>query len=117
MTSLEREDIAGSLHTRVRALDGAARLMHGTRVAAHVDSTVADIVRKVAQGAGLTVGRIQASGGSDPAHRPGQRERLGVPLATGAAHRIDVHGHGQADRLRPPDRGARRAGVDDHGSR
>lgn len=66
VTSLEREDVAGSLHTRVRALDGAARLMHGTRVAAHVDSTVADIVRKVAQGAGLTVGTIQASGGSIP---------------------------------------------------
>ncbi|HEX5859737.1 MAG TPA: VgrG-related protein [Microbacterium sp.] len=63
VTSLEREDIAGSLHTRVRALDGAARLMHGTRVAAHVDSTVADVVRKVAQGAGLSVGSIQASGG------------------------------------------------------
>lgn len=66
VTSLEREDLGGSLHTRVRAMDGAARLMHGTRVAAHVDSTVADVVRKVAQAAGLTVGSIEASGGVIP---------------------------------------------------
>ena len=66
VTSLEREDIAGSLHTRVRALDGAARLMHGTRVAAYVDSTVADVVRKVAQGAGLSIGTLEASGGALP---------------------------------------------------
>jgi uncharacterized protein involved in type VI secretion and phage assembly len=66
VTSLEREDTAGSLHTRIRALDGAARLMRGTRVAAHVDSTVADVVRKVAQGVGLSVGTVEASGGVIP---------------------------------------------------
>ncbi|WP_243075111.1 VgrG-related protein [Microbacterium sp. SS28] len=66
VTALEREDVGGSLHTRVRGLDGAARLMRGTRVAAFVDSTIADIVRRVAQNAGLTVGTVEAPSGVLP---------------------------------------------------
>ncbi|TDN93065.1 VgrG-related protein [Microbacterium sp. BK668] len=66
VTALEREDFGGALHTRVRGLDGAARLMRGTRVAAFVECSIPDIVRKVAQGAGLTVGRVEAPAGVLP---------------------------------------------------
>lgn len=66
VTALEREDFGGALRTRVRGLDGAARLMRGTRVAAFVDCTIADIVRKVAQTAGLTVGTVESPAGALP---------------------------------------------------
>ena len=63
VTALEREDVGGALRTRVRGLDGAARLMRGTRVAAFVDCTIADVVRRVAQNAGLSLGTVEAPAG------------------------------------------------------
>ncbi|WP_127792224.1 VgrG-related protein [Agromyces sp. LHK192] len=54
VTALEREDIVGSLVTRVRGLDRSHRLFRGRRLRAFIDVTVADVVKKVAQEAGLT---------------------------------------------------------------
>ncbi|MCW2640970.1 MAG: hypothetical protein JWP76_3276 [Dactylosporangium sp.] len=60
VTAVECEiEPTGSV-TEVRGLDHAHRLFHGTRVAAYPNMTVADVVRKVAQRAGLKVGRIDA---------------------------------------------------------
>ncbi|SFR69268.1 Uncharacterized conserved protein, implicated in type VI secretion and phage assembly [Agromyces sp. CF514] len=59
VTAIDREDVAGSLRTRVRGFDRSHRLSRGRRVAAFVDQTVADIVRKVASGAGVRVDRIE----------------------------------------------------------
>ncbi len=55
-------DRTGSV-TEVRGLDHAHRLFRGRRVAAYADMTVADVVRKVAQRAGLKPGRIDAAPG------------------------------------------------------
>lgn len=63
VTALDREDIGGSLRTRVRGLDRSHRLFRGRRVAAYIDSTVADIVTAVAGRAGLKTGSIKAPGG------------------------------------------------------
>ncbi|WP_168209118.1 VgrG-related protein [Agromyces intestinalis] len=60
VTALDREDLAGVLRTRVRGLDRSHRLFRGRRVAAYVDKTAADIVREVAQRAGVKVARIEA---------------------------------------------------------
>jgi phage protein D/phage baseplate assembly protein gpV len=63
VTALECElDPTGTV-TEVRGLDHAHRLFRGRRVAAYPNMTVADVVRKVAQRAGLRVGRVDAPGG------------------------------------------------------
>lgn len=58
VTAVDREDVGGELRTRVRGLDPSHRLFRGRRVAAYVDMSVADIVRKVAQRAGVKVGSV-----------------------------------------------------------
>ncbi len=58
VTALDREDVGGELRTRVRGLDPSHRLFRGRRVAAYVDMSVADIVQKVAQRAGVKVGSV-----------------------------------------------------------
>jgi len=58
VTALDREDLGGELRTRVRGLDASHRLFRGHRVAAYVDMSVADIVQKVAQRAGVKVGSV-----------------------------------------------------------
>ncbi|WP_136709747.1 VgrG-related protein [Agromyces sp. H66] len=58
VTALDREDVGGELRTRVRGLDTSHRLFRGRRVAAYVDMSVADIVQKVAQRAGIKVGSV-----------------------------------------------------------
>ncbi|WP_401000955.1 VgrG-related protein [Agromyces sp. GXQ0307] len=58
VTALDREDVGGELRTRVRGLDASHRLFRGRRIAAYVDMSTADIVRKVAERAGLTAGTI-----------------------------------------------------------
>jgi uncharacterized protein involved in type VI secretion and phage assembly len=60
VTALELDlDGTGSF-TQVRGLDQAHRLMRGSRVAAYPNMPLADVVRKVAQRAGLTAGTIDA---------------------------------------------------------
>jgi phage protein D/phage baseplate assembly protein gpV len=54
VTALEREDLGGSLITRVRGLDRSHRLFRGRRVRAFVDSKISDVVTQVATSAGLT---------------------------------------------------------------
>lgn len=55
VTAIEREiDHAGS-HTVVRGLDGRHRLQGGARVAAYLNQKVSDVVRTVAQRAGVGV--------------------------------------------------------------
>lgn len=58
VTALDREDVGGELRTRVRGLDASHRLFRGRRIAAYVDMATSDIVRKVAERAGLKVGTI-----------------------------------------------------------
>jgi uncharacterized protein involved in type VI secretion and phage assembly len=63
VTAIEAElDRTGSV-TEVRGLDHAHRLFRGRRVTAFADMTVADVVRKVAQRAGLKVGKIDDAPG------------------------------------------------------
>ncbi|WP_199442209.1 VgrG-related protein [Umezawaea beigongshangensis] len=62
VTAVELDmDSTGSF-TVVRALSKAHRLFRGRKVVAFRNMTVAAIVRKVAKGAGLTCGRIDATG-------------------------------------------------------
>lgn len=63
VTALECEIEPSGSVTEVRGLDHAHRLFHGRRVAAYPDMTVADVVRKVAQRAGLKVGTIDSVSG------------------------------------------------------
>ncbi|MFD7320011.1 VgrG-related protein [Streptomyces sp. NPDC059875] len=61
VTALELDtDTTGSF-TVIRAYSKAHRLQRGRKVVAYRNMTTADIVRKVAAGAGLACGRIQAS--------------------------------------------------------
>jgi uncharacterized protein involved in type VI secretion and phage assembly len=53
VTALEIELRETGMHTVVRGLDRSHRLFHGTRVAAYQDMTAGDIVRQVAQRAGM----------------------------------------------------------------
>lgn len=55
VTALEVELGEKGMHTVVRGLDASHRLFRGTRTEAFVDMTASDIVRKVAQRAGLQV--------------------------------------------------------------
>ncbi|MBO4209978.1 VgrG-related protein [Micromonospora echinofusca] len=58
VTGVECELDAHGTFTEVRGLDLTHRLMRGRRVAAYPNMTVPDIVRAVAQRAGLPVGRV-----------------------------------------------------------
>ncbi|KRA29546.1 MULTISPECIES: VgrG-related protein [unclassified Nocardioides] len=60
VTALEVEIGEGGLHTVVRGLDVAHRLYRGTRVAAYVNMTASDIVKKVAGRAGVQV-KVEAT--------------------------------------------------------
>jgi uncharacterized protein involved in type VI secretion and phage assembly len=60
VTALELDLDGNGAFTQVRGLDPAHRLYRGRRVAAYPNMSVADVVRKVAQRAGLTPGRIDA---------------------------------------------------------
>ncbi len=63
VTALELDlDSTGSV-TQVRGMDQAHRLFRGRRVAAYPNMSVADVVRKVTQRAGLTPGTIDAAAG------------------------------------------------------
>lgn len=66
VTAVECELDPTGTFTEVRGLDLAHRLLRGRRVAAYPNMTVPDVVRKVAQRAGLQVGTIdQVSGFGD----------------------------------------------------
>ena len=62
VTALETEMDHEGLHTIVRGLDHSHRLFRGRRVEAYLQSTAADIVRRVAQRAGIKAGTIAAKG-------------------------------------------------------
>lgn len=62
VTAVEVEIGEGGLHTIVRGLDVAHRLYRGTRVAAYLNMTPADIVRKVAGIAGVAAAQIDPTG-------------------------------------------------------
>ncbi|WP_104139118.1 VgrG-related protein [Arthrobacter sp. ZGTC131] len=62
VTALETEMDHEGLYTIVRGLDHSHRLFRGRRVEAYLQSTAADIVRKVAQRAGIKAGTIAAKG-------------------------------------------------------
>ncbi|MGA3541084.1 VgrG-related protein [Micromonosporaceae bacterium DT194] len=68
ITAVECELDATGTFTEVRGLDLAHRLLRGRRVAAYPNMTVPDVVRTVAERAGLKVGTVDAvSGfGADP---------------------------------------------------
>ncbi|MFF4160045.1 VgrG-related protein [Streptomyces sp. NPDC001678] len=62
VTALETEVDADGSFTTVRAMDRGHRLTRGRRVAAYVDTTVAEVVRQAVARHGLTAGRIDAEG-------------------------------------------------------
>jgi uncharacterized protein involved in type VI secretion and phage assembly len=62
VTALETEMDHDGLYTIVRGLDHSHRLFRGRRVEAYLQSTAADIARKVAKRAGIKAGRIDAKG-------------------------------------------------------
>jgi phage protein D len=62
VTALETEVGADGVHTVVRGLDRSHRLFRGRRVEAYLQVTAADVARKVAQRAGLAVGRVDHRG-------------------------------------------------------
>ena len=62
VTALEKEVGGDGVHTIVRGLDHSHRLFRGSRVEAYLQSTAADIVRTVAQRAGIKPGTIDAGG-------------------------------------------------------
>lgn len=62
VTALETEMDHEGLYTIVRGLDHSHRLFRGRRVEAYLQSTAADIVRKVAQRVGIKAGTIAAKG-------------------------------------------------------
>jgi phage protein D len=66
VTALELDSDATGSFTVVRALSKAHRLFRGRKVLAFRNMTAADIVRKVARGAGLPTGRIEAAAVSYP---------------------------------------------------
>ncbi|GHF70346.1 type IV secretion protein Rhs [Streptomyces mashuensis] len=60
VTALETEADADGTFTTVRAMDRGHRLMRGRRVAAHVETTVAEVAERLAARHGLKAGRIDA---------------------------------------------------------
>ncbi|MET1088452.1 MAG: VgrG-related protein, partial [Arthrobacter sp.] len=62
VTAVETEMDHDGLYTIVRGLDHSHRLFRGRRVEAYLQSTAADIVRKVAQRAGIKAGKVDAKG-------------------------------------------------------
>jgi phage protein D/phage baseplate assembly protein gpV len=60
VTAVELELESSGTVTQVRGLDVTHRLFRGRRVAAYPNMTVADIVRKVTERAGLKVGKIDS---------------------------------------------------------
>lgn len=69
VTALEREDLGGSLITRVRGLDASHRLFRGRRVRAFLDRTVSDVMTEVGTAAGL---RVRVSSTSTVHHQLSQ---------------------------------------------
>ncbi|GHC44379.1 VgrG-related protein [Streptomyces cinnamoneus] len=62
VTALETEVDADGSFTAVHAADRGHRLMRGRRVAAYVDSTVAEVAARAAARHGLRTGRVEADG-------------------------------------------------------
>ncbi|MGH3549654.1 MAG: VgrG-related protein [Pseudonocardiaceae bacterium] len=63
VTALEKEFDGTGTFTVVRGLDKSHRLTRGRRVASYLNMTVSDVVKKVAQAAGLAVGQIDPTTG------------------------------------------------------
>lgn len=61
VTALEKDSDSTGSFTVIRAMSMAHRLFRGRRVEAFCNLTAAEVVRKVARNAGLTVGRVQVS--------------------------------------------------------
>jgi phage protein D len=61
VTALEKDSDSTGSFTVIRAMSLAHRLFRGRRVEAFCNLTAAEVVRKVARNAGLTVGRVQVS--------------------------------------------------------
>ena len=63
VTALELDLDTGGTFTQVRGMDQGHRLFRGRRTAAYPNMSIADVVRKVAQRAGLAAGTIDAAPG------------------------------------------------------
>jgi hypothetical protein len=83
VTALETEMDHDGLYTIVRGLDHSHRLFRGRRVEAYLQSTAADIVRKVAGRAGIQAGTIDAKGPVLQHVGAGRHQRLGLPPQAG----------------------------------
>jgi uncharacterized protein involved in type VI secretion and phage assembly len=62
VTALETEFGHGGTHVVVRGLDQSHRLFRGRRLEAYIRSTASDIVKKVANRAGIKIGTVDHSG-------------------------------------------------------
>ena len=114
VTTLEVEVGEKGMHTVVRGLDASHRLFRGTRAEAYVNMTASDIVKKVAQRAGLRVQGRPDEPAAQP-HQPGRRQRLGLPAPPGRRARSQAHADGRQARVHRQDAGdggsGRRHGV------
>src|SRR4051812_10430830 len=61
VTALEKEQDGTGTFTVVRGLDRSHRLTRGRRVAGFLEMTVADVATRIAQGAGLQTGQVDAT--------------------------------------------------------
>jgi uncharacterized protein involved in type VI secretion and phage assembly len=62
VTALEVEVETNGTQVVVRGLDLSHRLLHGRRMEAYLEVTAGDVIRKIAQRAGLSVGRVESTG-------------------------------------------------------
>jgi hypothetical protein len=68
VTALESEFVGGKTRTTVRGFDRANRLYRGRRTRAFKDVKYSDVVKKVAQEAGLEVGKVDSPRGRPLPH-------------------------------------------------
>lgn len=66
VTALSVDIDSGGTVTEVRGYDHAHRLFRGRRVAAYANMTISDVVRRVAQRAGLQLGTVDSFGTASP---------------------------------------------------
>ena len=111
ITSLERDLGADGSIAVLRGYDRSHRLSRGRRTATYNDVTDSDVVRQVADRAGVELGRVDATLDHAPARLAGERHGLGLPDRAGPGDRSRPAGGRRPARLAAAhrrQRGARR---------
>ncbi|MEU1309047.1 VgrG-related protein [Streptomyces cinnamoneus] len=114
VTALETEVDADGSFVAVRAADRGHRLMRGRRVAAYVDSTVAEVAARAAARHGLRAGRVEADAARAPhLAQPNLTDwELLTHLADQQGLHLAVEGSVLEMRRLPPAAGAPATGAD-----